>query len=547
MPMKRSIHLALVFAGASAFCVHAHAADDGVKTLTVCADPGNMPLSNQAGEGFQNKIAKVLGDAMGASINMYWRPSIERGLMRTTLSEGNCDLWLDMAADTEGAVVTAPLYRSTFVLAWRDDKGYGTFKSLNDPRLQQLHIGVFQVSAARQALAQHGIMNNTVIHYLSHNGDMVAENQPSYQMQQVIDGKLDIAALWGPMAGWYKTVKKAPLVIEPMNMIDDTVPLEFDMTLAVARGRPEIKAAVEKAMRARKDEIRKILVDYGVPLVHCSDCVIDGDLPSHGEYKPLPDTQVADAAQAKSAADARLAALKESLKTGADPVEELGNAVVANDAQRVVYLLDHGADVNAHFNDGYTPLTNATRFGFDGLAQVLLEHKADANIADISHWTPLMYAAWDDSPEDVALLVKHGAKLDLTDNDGLTPLAIAAQNAKAKAAAALVAAGADVNLPAGKGAYTPLMLAVNAGSLDITDLLLKRGAKVNARNEGGITALMISAAKSQEKIAARLLAAGADVTAKSQDGRTATKIAQQSNSDAVLKLLQQASGAKSGS
>src|SRR5450631_4421545 len=158
----------------------------GLKSLTVCADPGNMPLSNQKGEGFENKIAQVIGAALGTGVQYYWRPSIERGLMRTTLSEGNCDLWMDMATDTEGAVVLTPLYRSTFVLVYRSDKGIN-IKSLDDPALKKVRVGVFQVSAIRQALADHQVMSNTVVHYLSHNADIVANNQPSYQVQQVID------------------------------------------------------------------------------------------------------------------------------------------------------------------------------------------------------------------------------------------------------------------------------------------------------------------------------------------------------------------------
>ena len=186
-----------------------------LQSLTVCADPGNMPLSNEKGEGFENKIAQVIGSALGTGVQYYWRPSIERGLMRTTLSEGNCDLWMDMTSDTEGAVVLSPLYRSTFVLAYRSDKGIN-IQSLDDPALKNLRIGVFQVSAIRQALAEHHIIDNTVIHYLSHNADIVAENQPSYQVQQVIDGSLDVAAAWGPMAGYYKTVLHAPLIIQPV-------------------------------------------------------------------------------------------------------------------------------------------------------------------------------------------------------------------------------------------------------------------------------------------------------------------------------------------
>jgi len=257
-----------------------------LKSLTVCADPGNMPLSNQKGEGFENKIAQVIGAAMGTGVQYYWRPSIERGLMRTTLSEGNCDLWMDMATDTEGAVVLSPLYRSTFVLAYRSDRGID-IKSLDDPALKKLRVGVFQVSAIRQALADHQVVSNTVVHYLSHNADIVAENQPSYQVQQVIDGGLDVAAAWGPMAGYYKAVVHAPLVMLPVNMMEDKVPMEFDMALAVPRGRQDIKAAIETAVEQHKSEIQQILRDFGVPLVKCDECSISGDLPSHGPYQPV--------------------------------------------------------------------------------------------------------------------------------------------------------------------------------------------------------------------------------------------------------------------
>ena len=544
--MKPVFALSLLVAAFAA--THASAdAPASLKSLRVCADPGNMPLSNQKGEGFENKIAEVLGKAFGSGVQYYWRPSFERGLMRTTLAEGNCDVWMNMASDTEGAIVTKPLYRSTFVFAYRSDKGFGTFKTMDDPRLDKLRIGVYQVSAVRQALAQHGIMANTVIHYLSHNGDLVEGNQPSYQIQQVIDGKLDIAAAWGPMAGYYKTIKHAPLTIQPVNLIDNTVPLEFDMALAVPRGRPDIAKSVEQALNDRKSDIKKILDDYGVPLVQCEDCIVSGSLPSHGPYKSqaLSERQTAEAAKGADAATdegVTLAQLKEWLANGADPNEELGNAILGQDLGRIGYLLEHGADINARSGDGYTLLISAVRFGFDKVATYLIEHKADINLADASHWTAVMYAAWNDDADMVRLLAKHGAKLDTSDADGMNALSIATQNSKVKSAAVLIEAGADVNHVAGSGGYTPLMLASTAGSLETVDLLLKHGAKVNARNSGGITALMIVAANNQPKIAAALLAAGADAAAKSDDGRTALSIAQSNNSDALVKLLQAKSG-----
>jgi quinoprotein dehydrogenase-associated probable ABC transporter substrate-binding protein len=529
-----------VLAGLLAASASAVGAD--LRSLTVCADPGNMPLSNEKGEGFENKIAELIAKDMGASMHYYWRPSVERGLMRTTLSEGTCDVWMDMATDTEGAVVLAPLYRSTFVLAYRSDKGLH-IKDLNDPALKKLRVGVFQVSAMRQSLAEHGVQANTVVHYLSHNADLVELNQPSYQVQQVIKGELDVAAAWGPMAGWYKVAKHEPLVIQPVNLLDDNVPLEFDMALAVPRGRPDIKAAVEQTLQRRKADIKQILMDFGVPLVKCDDCTVDGDLPSHGPYVTPPPTPEAIAREARVASKeraARMAALKESLAHGANPDDELQNALISSDIDRVTYTVQHGAQVNSTDGNGNTPLVNAARFGFNPVATYLLQQKADPNRADRGGWTPLMYAAYNDNAPLIKELVARGASLTAKDEEQLTALAIASQNGKAKATDELLKSGADVNAPVAKGSYTPLMLVAISGSGEVAKSLIAHGAKINATNPGGLTALMIAAGNDNAPVAELLLKSGADVNARSEDGRTALTIAQQKNNEVLVKLLQDA-------
>jgi hypothetical protein len=331
-------------------------------------------LSNQKGEGFENKIAEVLGKAFGSGVQYYWRPSFERGTdahdpvgrQLRRLDEHGVRY---RRRDCHQAVVSLDV---RVRLPQRQGFRHVQVDGRSAPG-QVAHRRLSGV-AVRQALAQHGVMANTVIHYLSHNGDLVEENQPSYQIQQVIDGKLDIAAAWGPMAGYYKTIKHAPLTIQPVNTIDNTVPLEFDMALAVPRGRPDIAKSVEQALTDRKGEIKKILDDYGVPLVQCEDCIVSGNLPSHGPYKSQAQTeqQTAEASDAARVTDegVTLAQLKEWLANGADPNEELGNAILGQDLGRVGYLLEHGADVNTRFGDGYTPLISAVRFGFDKIACV---------------------------------------------------------------------------------------------------------------------------------------------------------------------------------
>ena len=342
---------------------------------------------------------------------------------------------------------------------------------------------MFQVSAIREALANHGVVNNTVIHYLSHNADEQADNQPSYQVQQVIDGTLDVAAVWGPMAGYYKTVLHAPLVIKPVNIGEDDVPMEFDMTLAVPRGRPDIKSAIEQALEQHKDEVHRILVDFGVPLVKCDACLrLRRSCPRTDPYKP-EDTAPPSRAQIAAEHRARMADLKKWLAQGANPDNELGDAIVANDIDRVRYLLEHGAHVDARDGEGNTPLINATslqlRRGGDlprrpqGGRQSRRPQRLDA--ADVRG-----VAGQSRSRVDAdARMARRSTSCRTT---GSRLCAIAAQNAKIKAAGALVAAGADVNAPVAKGGYTPLMLAAISGSTDLTTALFEHGARVNAVN-----------------------------------------------------------------
>jgi quinoprotein dehydrogenase-associated probable ABC transporter substrate-binding protein len=504
--------------------------------LRVCADPGNMPLSNDHGEGLENKMAVVLARALGTTVEYYYRPGVERGLTRNTLDAEQCDVMLDMPADADDVLTTTALYRTTYVLAYRSDRGI-SIQSLDDPQLKKLRVGVYETSAVRQALADHAV-SKVEIHYLSHDADLVPEHQPSYQIQQVIDGKLDVAAAWGPLAGYYRAVKQAPLTLQPVNRMDDAVPLEFDMALAVRRSDHDLQQRLERAMREQRDALRAVLNDFGVPLVACDTCVINGDLPAHGPYR-APQPQ----APAQRAASVSIAQLDDWLAHGANLSVELNNAVLADDQARVAYLLEKKhASVTAQDLQGETPLHHAIIQRSPKMVAFLIAHGADVNVRDRDGWTPLMTAAYCDDAPDVKVLVAHGGDPNALSAQNFSPLGIAAQYGKNAAAVALVDAGADPGRAIGEAGYTPLMLATANHAPELVQALIRKGADVNARNGGGVTALMIAAANGRADMVELLVRAGANVKAQTERGETALSIARAKGNDKVIKLLDEAPG-----
>ncbi len=235
-----------------------------IPSLRVCGDPGNLPLSDINRAGYQNKIIEMVAAEMGTSVTYFWRPYLERGITRQTFESGDCDVLLDLPIGFERVLTTEPIYRTTYVLAYRNDRGLN-IENLDDPKLKDLSIGTFQTSGLRAALVKRGIQKNISLHVLSHNADLNPENQPYKQVEQVVQGKLDVAGVWGPFAGWMKA-QGAPLVVAPVNLWEDEIPLEFDLAIGLRKFDWVLKYKFDLALEARKADIDKILHDYGVPL-----------------------------------------------------------------------------------------------------------------------------------------------------------------------------------------------------------------------------------------------------------------------------------------
>ena len=508
-------------------------------SLRICADPGNMPLSNDKGEGFENKIATIIAEGMGTHTSYFYRPYLERGLTRQTFDNNECDILMDMSPDDERMMTTKPVYRSTFVLAHRNDKGIN-IKSFDDPKLlNEYKVGVFQHSAIRTALQEHGFnRDNSVVRTIAHDADLQPNRQPHMTVQQMIDGEFDVAAVWGPFAGWYKAKKNAPITVIPVNTLEDNTQLEFSLAIGMRKNAKDLKAAIEAVMIKEKDKIKKVLDEYGVPLVKCDDCVVSGDLPSHGKYKPR--IKIAQSALVPKQSDpaALPAMIDEALKQGSTLDGELHNATIARDSTRIEYLLNRGAKVDARDTEQQTPLIVAAKGGDLSVMNGLLEYKANPNAQDDDGWSAAMHAVRSNEPKVFRLLGKHKANFNLLNKEGLTALAMAVFDNKANAAVAMLDNNADPDLAMGAAKYNALMVAVKKGNLQMAQTLLQYKANPNAKNAGGVTPLMIAAFSNEDMIVSLLLKAGANPALKDDHGKTALILAKENDAKKAIAILE---------
>ena len=303
---------------------------------------------------------------------------------------------------------------------------------------------MFQTSGIREALAKRGIVDNVSLQTQTHDADLIIEHQPWWVVQKALNGELDVAAVWGPFAGWLKTMKDEPLTILPVNLEEDRVPLEFDLGIGVRKTDAFLKYMLEFALEDKAEEVEKIMKDYGVPLVQCSKCIVPGDLPSHGSYTALAQT---DFKARPDLASPDQVVTKEKLENwlaeGADITQELSNAVIANDFDRVKFLVSKGADVNKADSQGWTPLQSAARQRRDEMIKLLIELGADVNArrtdaagggASCAITCRRSRCCWSMAPTSE----KPG-------QEGFRPLPLAIAEDKYEAAKALMDAGADVN------------------------------------------------------------------------------------------------------
>lgn len=241
------------------------------RELVVCADPNNLPFSNAKGEGFENKLAEMIAKDLGASIRYVWWAQ-RRGYVRNTLNEAKCDIWPGVASGVEMIATTRPYYRSTYVFVTRA-ADHLTGLTLDDQRLKKLAIGIQMVgddamnTPPAHALASRGLIGN--VHGYMLYGDYDKPNPPAEIIGAVARGDVDVALVWGPLAGYFANRSAIPLNIEPVTpWLDDAQwPMIYDISMGVRRDDFALRQDLERVIELEQSKIDDILRAFHFPVL----------------------------------------------------------------------------------------------------------------------------------------------------------------------------------------------------------------------------------------------------------------------------------------
>lgn len=241
------------------------------KEFRVCADPNNLPFSNRQQEGFENKIAELLARELQSQVTYTWWPQ-RRGFIRNTLSAGTCDVVMGVPAGYDPVLTTQPYYRSTYVFVYPRKAGY-QISSFDDPLLQRLKIGVHLIgddytnSPPAHLLSAKGIVDNVVGYSVF--GNYAEDSPPGKIIHAVATGEIDLAIVWGPIAGYFAKQQTVPLTLVPVpaDAGSPTLPFTYSIALGVRRKDDTLKTKLDEELKRKAPEIRKILEEYGVPLL----------------------------------------------------------------------------------------------------------------------------------------------------------------------------------------------------------------------------------------------------------------------------------------
>lgn len=235
------------------------------RPLRVCADPNNLPFSNDKGEGFENKLASLIADKLGAKLVYAWFPEAS-GLVPNTLGSDSCDVVMGYAQGTGLIEDTNPYYYTSYVLLHRkEDQTLAGIDNLSDKRLANKKIGLFAGTPPVSILAVNGLGANAKTFEM--NGEAGSPDPAERMVSEIASGQLDAGILWGPIAGYYAKTSSVPLTLVPLVKEKIGPRMLYGITLGIRPNEPQWKHRLNKLIADNQAEITAILQEYDVPVL----------------------------------------------------------------------------------------------------------------------------------------------------------------------------------------------------------------------------------------------------------------------------------------
>jgi quinoprotein dehydrogenase-associated probable ABC transporter substrate-binding protein len=249
----------------AAYAVEGHRADlVNREILRICADPSNLPFSNDKKEGFENKIATIIGEELKLPVEYTWFPQVT-GFIRNTLGAKRCDLVIGTGQGDESMLNTNAIYSSSYALLYKPNSGLDGVDSLFDPRLQGKHIGVVAGSPPANLIAKAGLMG------LAKPFQLVVDRRydsPAEDMvKDIRSGEIAAGVLWGPIAGYFAAKGGEKLTVVPLLKDAKSNRLIFRITMGVRQGDDLWKRQLNDIIRKRQGDIDRAILEFGVPLL----------------------------------------------------------------------------------------------------------------------------------------------------------------------------------------------------------------------------------------------------------------------------------------
>ena len=238
------------------------------KVLRVCADPRNLPFSNEKGEGFENKLGELFAEKLQKKLDYKYFPQAT-GFVKMTLGAHRCDVIMGFPQGDDLVQGTNPYYRTAYALVAKQGSGLDDVATLEDERLKGKHIGIVAGTPPATNMATNGLMANARPYPLMI--DTRLDSSAAAMIKDLTSGEIDAAVLWGPMAGYYAKQSSPPLHVTPLVKETTGPRLTFRIGMGVRGADQNWKRQLNRLIQENQPAINKILLDFGVPLLDEND------------------------------------------------------------------------------------------------------------------------------------------------------------------------------------------------------------------------------------------------------------------------------------